>query len=75
MTNSLNGKAAVSGIGETAYTRGTDKSAIALMCEASLKAIADAGLQPSDIDGIIPYSLGPVAEEVMTNLGLEDIWL
>ena len=73
MTNSLNGKAAVSGIGETAYTRGTDKSAIALMCEASLKAIADAGLQPTDIDGIIPYSLGPVAEEVMTNLGLEDI--
>jgi acetyl-CoA acetyltransferase len=73
MAASLNGKAAVTGIGETPYTRGTDKSAIALMCEASLKAMADAGLKPGDIDGIIPYALGPVAEEVMTNLGLEDI--
>lgn len=73
MTDTLNGKAAVTGIGETAYTRGTDRSSIALMCEASLKAIADAGLAPNDIDGIIPYALGPVAEEVMANLGLDDI--
>ena len=73
MANTLNGKAAVTGIGETAYTRGTDKSSIGLMCEASLKAIADAGLKPGQIDGIIPYAVGPVAEEVMTNLGLEDI--
>ena len=73
MADSLNGKAAVTGIGETAYTRGTDKSALALMLEASLKAIADAGLSPKDIDGVIPYSLGPVAEDIMTNLGLEDV--
>ena len=73
MPDTLNGKAAVTGIGETAYTRGTDQSSIALMCEASLKAIADAGLTPSDIDGILPYALGPVAEEVMTNLNLTDI--
>ncbi len=73
MADSLNGKAAVTGIGETAYSRGTDKSSIGLMLEASIKAIHDAGLQPNQIDGVIPYSLGPVAEEVMTGLGLTDV--
>ena len=32
-------KAAISGVGETAYTRGTTKSGLALQLEASLKAI------------------------------------
>ncbi|MEK9904019.1 MAG: thiolase family protein, partial [Rhodospirillales bacterium] len=73
MSGTLNSKAAVTGIGETAYSRGTDKSSIGLMLEASLKAIADAGLHPKQIDGVIPYSLGPVAEEIMTGLGLEDV--
>lgn len=73
MAESLNSKTAVTGIGETEYSRGADKSAIGLMLEASIKAIRDAGLQPKDIDGIIPYALGPVAEELMTGLGLEDI--
>ncbi len=73
MAHSLNGKTAVTGIGETAYTRGSHKSALALMLEAALHAIADAGLSPKEIDGVIPYSLGPVAEEVMANLGMEDV--
>ncbi len=73
MSASLNGKAAVTGIGESAFSRGSDKSSIALMMEASLKAIADAGLDPKEIDGVIPYALGPVAEDIMTNLGLTDV--
>ncbi len=43
------------------------------MMEATLQAIADAGLSPKDIDGVIPYALGPVAEEIIDNLGMEDI--
>ena len=46
MADSLNGKAAITGIGETEYSRGADKSSIGLMLEASLKAILDAGLKP-----------------------------
>ena len=40
-------KAAITGIGETAYTCGTDKSILALQLQASLAAIADAGLAPT----------------------------
>ncbi len=76
MTHPLREKAAVSGIGETAYTRGTTKSGLALQLEASLKAIADAGLDPREIDGIIPYFPGgAVAEDFAANLGLRDLTL
>ena len=43
MAHPLRDKAAVSGIGETAYTRGTPKSGLALQLEASLAAIAEIG--------------------------------
>jgi acetyl-CoA acetyltransferase len=67
-------KAAVTGIGETAYTRGTDKSILALQLEASLAAITDAGLHPTDVDGVIVYGNGvTVAEDFITNLGLPDL--
>ena len=47
MVHALREKAAVSGIGETAYTRGTPKSGLALQLEASLRRIEDAGLEPA----------------------------
>jgi acetyl-CoA acetyltransferase len=76
MVHPLHERAAVSGIGETAYTRGTSKSGLALQFEASLKAIADAGLSPRDIDGIIPYFPGgAIAEDYVANLGLPDLKL
>ncbi|MBM3643668.1 MAG: thiolase family protein [Alphaproteobacteria bacterium] len=76
MTHPLRGKAAVTGIGETAYSRGTTKSGLALQMEASLAAIADAGLKPADIDGIVPYFPGGgIAEDFIANLGLPDLKL
>jgi acetyl-CoA acetyltransferase len=76
MVHALREEAAISGVGETAYTRGTTKSALALQLEASLKAIADAGLSPRDIDGVIPYFPGGgIAEDFIANLGLPDLTL
>jgi acetyl-CoA acetyltransferase len=73
---SLKEKCAVTGIGETAYTQGSGKSPTALQLEASLNAIADAGLQPHDIDGVIPYATGDaVVEDFITNLNLPDLRL
>ena len=71
---SLKETAALTGIGETAYVRGTSKTGLELQFEASLKAIADAGLTPKDIDGIIPMGIsGAPAEEFINNFGLEDL--
>jgi acetyl-CoA acetyltransferase len=70
---SLREAGAVTGVGETKYMRGTDRSALSLQMEASLNAIADAGLKPSDIDGLIPYGLGAVAEDFVTNFGIADL--
>jgi acetyl-CoA acetyltransferase len=71
---SLREKAAITGVGETAYVRGSGKSAFQLQIEASLSAIADAGLTPKDIDGVIPIGItGAPAEDFVTNFGLEDL--
>ena len=67
-------QAAVTGVGETSYARETDKSPLALCLQASLNAIRDAGLDPKDIDGVIPYCIGGVvAEDFVTNFGLPDL--
>ncbi|MYZ46886.1 thiolase family protein [Propylenella binzhouense] len=71
---SLKGKGAVTGIGETDYMRASPKDAFELQIEASLKAIADAGLSPRDIDGIIPIGItGAPAEAFVTNFGIPDL--
>lgn len=70
----LRDKAAVSGVGETRYARESEQSQLALTLEASLNAILDAGLDPKDIDGVIPYAGGGiVAEDFITNFGLPDL--
>jgi acetyl-CoA acetyltransferase len=70
---SLHEAGAVTGVGETRYMRGTDRTPLSLQLEASLNAIADAGLQPTDIDGLIPYGHGAVAEDFITNFGIRDL--
>ena len=72
---SLREAGAVTGVGATKYMRGTDRTPLSLQLEASLAAIADAGLKPSDIDGLIPYGSGAttVAEDFITNFGIKDL--
>ena len=71
---SLRGAGAITGIGETRYTRRSPHSAFELQIEASLAAIADAGISPKDIDGIIPIGItGAPAEEFVHNFGIPDL--
>ena len=71
---SLADKACVSGIGETAYVRGSTRTAFQLQIESSLKAIADAGLDPKDIDGVIPIGIvSGIAEDFIDNFGIPDL--
>jgi len=71
---SLSGKTAVTGVGDTRYTRQSGRSEQALTLEASLNAIRDAGLDPKQIDGIIAYAnLQVTAEEIVTAFGIPDL--
>ncbi len=54
----LRDKYAIVGVGETTYTRGSNKTTRALGTWAVRNAILDAGLQASDIDGMLDYSGG-----------------
>jgi acetyl-CoA acetyltransferase len=54
--NQLGGKAAITGIGATEFSKDSGRSEMSLASEAVAAAIADAGLKPSDIDGMVTYS-------------------
>lgn len=70
----LSDRCAIVGIGSTAYTRGTDRTTLELHLEASLRALADAGLQTDDVDAVLPSAVaGRHAEEFVMNLGLRNL--
>jgi acetyl-CoA acetyltransferase len=52
----LRGKYAICGIGETTYRRGSEESTRNLATWAIKNAMDDAGIGPSDIDGMLSYS-------------------
>ena len=54
--NQLGGKASIVGIGATEFSKESGRSEMSLASEAVAAAIADAGLKPSDIDGMVMYS-------------------
>jgi acetyl-CoA acetyltransferase len=73
MTAGLSGKAAIAGIGEYGYYRGTDKSILQMVLAASMDAIKDAGLKPSDVDGIIPPPGFVAWDEIAAHLGVPEV--
>ena len=54
--NQLGGKASIVGIGATEFSKESGRSEMSLASEAVAAAITDAGLKPSDIDGMVTYS-------------------
>jgi acetyl-CoA acetyltransferase len=55
--NQLSGKAAIVGIGATEFSKDSGRSELRLAAEAVRAAIADAGLAPSDVDGLVTFSM------------------
>ncbi len=70
---SLKDKACIVGVGESTFSRGSGKTDLRLLLDASMSAINDAGLKPHDIDGIIGPPISATAEHMAANLGIEDL--
>ncbi|HEY4200642.1 MAG TPA: hypothetical protein VGM83_08770 [Devosiaceae bacterium] len=71
----ISNRTAVTGIGWTAFTKSAERSVLGLATEASLKAVADAGLEVNDIDGLVTFfhnqdTVAP--RQLVQALGLED---
>jgi acetyl-CoA acetyltransferase len=60
---------AIVGVGETEFARRLDQSYETLVLQASRRAIADSGLDPSDIDGFVPVHGEPPADDIALALG------
>jgi acetyl-CoA acetyltransferase len=68
----LHGSTAIAGIGQTEFSKCSGRSEIQLAAEAARAAIVDAGLRPSDIDGMVTFSLDNNDEiQLMNNLGID----
>lgn len=53
----LRDKYAIVGVGETSFTRGSGKTTRQMAVAAVRRAMEDAGLAPSDVDGIVSYQI------------------
>jgi len=74
MPTTLKDEAAICGIGQTEYSKNSGRSEVSLACEATLDAIRDAGLKPSDIDGMTSFTLDSTDEiEIARTLGIGDL--
>ncbi len=71
----MTARACIVGIGETRYCRGEGSglSQLALQLQAAALAIAEAGVKPRQIDGIMPFPNLGSAEEFAANLGCHNL--
>lgn len=75
MTRSWCDEVCIAGVGQTDFTRGSARSNITLAVQAALAACADAGIDSSEIDGVLPPHQGTSAcsEDLMANLRIRDL--
>jgi acetyl-CoA acetyltransferase len=70
----ISGAAAIAGIGATEFSKDSGRSELQLAAEATAAALADAGLRPSDVDGLVTFVMDSNAEiAVARELGLGDL--
>ena len=60
--NGFSGAASIAGIGATEFSKESGRSELQLSAEATLAALADAGLEASDVDGLTTFTMDSTAE-------------
>ncbi len=72
--HALRDGAAIVGIGQTEFSKNSGRSELQLACEAVKAALDDAGLRPSDVDGMTTFSMDTSQEiEVARAVGIGDL--
>jgi acetyl-CoA acetyltransferase len=70
----IRGAAAIAGIGATEFSKDSGRSELRLAAEAASAALADAGLSPGDVDGLVTFTMDNNAEiAVARELGLGEL--
>lgn len=68
------GKTAIVGIGATEFSKQSGRSELQLAIEATQHALRDAGLRPSDIDGLVTFMSDTSSEiDVARSLGMQGL--
>ncbi len=71
---SISGRAAIAGLGTTEFSKNSGRTEIRLAMEATLAALADAGIDPSEVDGFSSYTIDKVPEyEIARLLGANNV--
>jgi acetyl-CoA acetyltransferase len=74
LVSPIKGRTAVVGIGQTAFGKGLPDSELSLACQAISLALDDAGIAPSEVDGLASFTMEPNREvDVARAVGLGDI--
>ena len=67
-------KSAIVGVANTEFSKNSGRSELQLACEVVRDAIADAGLKPSDVDGMTTFTMDTNDEiEVARAVGIKDL--
>jgi acetyl-CoA acetyltransferase len=67
-------RCAIAGIGETDYTRNSGRSDLTLATQAALAAMADAGVEPWEVDGIVRCDMDTVhSNDLIEAIGLPNV--
>lgn len=70
----IGSKAAIVGIGTTEFSKNSGRSELSLACEAVLDCLKDAGLKPSDVDGMVTFTMDTNDEiEIARAIGCNDL--
>ncbi|HQV56711.1 MAG TPA: hypothetical protein PKV27_01780 [Ilumatobacteraceae bacterium] len=66
MRPGLGGSTVIVGAGQTEFSKNAGRTETQLATESITAALADAGLKPGDVDGLVSYTIDPVEETELT---------